>query len=358
MNIIEYKALYPEPDNLTDNQRKCYSEIEQYLFNEKYIDVLNNESYIFLFLNQLLKGLLLGVDYKEIEKSILFIKANYLHATIQDYCTMWLGDLLVFAGEYRKALEAYSVGLNPSKIWTLVSTKVIELKLYLGVNLNAIEILTYKKNITKFGKNNLEDIVKYVENVISKDYELGLLNNSMFLTTEKDALITPALFSGSIYGYSINQIYKSKNNALKYVGIEKLKNFDDYVLSLTRRAENALREDMDMPRVGEGWISETQLFYKIKQYFINYTVIQHFNAEWLGKQHLDIFIKEIKVGVEYHGLQHFEPIDYFGGEEAFIENQKRDKKKYNKCIKQNVKLIVVKEGYDFDNLIKVIKNFI
>lgn len=37
-----------------------------------------------------------------------------------------------------------------------------------------------------------------------------------------------------------------------------------------------------------------------------------------------IEINEIKYFIEYHGLQHYEPVEFFGGEKAFIIQQKRD----------------------------------
>jgi hypothetical protein len=38
---------------------------------------------------------------------------------------------------------------------------------------------------------------------------------------------------------------------------------------ILRECENTLREEKDFPKVGEGWISETELFYKLCDEFPN-----------------------------------------------------------------------------------------
>ena len=40
-----------------------------------------------------------------------------------------------------------------------------------------------------------------------------------------------------------------------------------------------------------------------------------------GQMSYDVFISGFNIAIEYQGKQHFEPIDYFGGEEAFKKLQ-------------------------------------
>lgn len=124
--------------------------------------------------------------------------------------------------------------------------------------------------------------------------------------------------------------------------------FNNLCKQLQKDAENMAREKAGLPLVGQGWISETELFEKIKKAYPQYRVIQHGSPTWLGRQHLDIWIPEIKVAVEYHGLQHFEPVEFFGGEDAYWDTVERDERKERLCKKNKVKLIVVSEGYDID----------
>jgi hypothetical protein len=45
--------------------------------------------------------------------------------------------------------------------------------------------------------------------------------------------------------------------------------------------------------------------------------------------------------IEYHGKQHFEPIEYFGGEEHFEIQQRHDKQKKEYCIRKGIRLIEI-----------------
>jgi hypothetical protein len=121
-------------------------------------------------------------------------------------------------------------------------------------------------------------------------------------------------------------------------------------------SENKARKMMGVPNIGEGWVSETVLFYKIKEAFSNTEVIQHGRPIWLDRQHFDIWMPEKKVAVEYHGQQHFTPVEFFGGEKAFDEGVKRDEKKATLAKENGVNLIIVTEGYDIDEVIKQVKD--
>lgn len=60
-------------------------------------------------------------------------------------------------------------------------------------------------------------------------------------------------------------------------------------------------------------------------------------------------------------MQHFKPIEFFGGDKAFLYQQQMDKLKEDKCIQNNCKLFRVKYNYnevDYMNLIKQITNLI
>jgi very-short-patch-repair endonuclease len=56
----------------------------------------------------------------------------------------------------------------------------------------------------------------------------------------------------------------------------------------------------------------------------------------------DFYIPKYNLCIEYDGRQHYEPIPYFGGEEAFEKNQLRDKIKNNYCKDNNIPLIRIR----------------
>lgn len=124
--------------------------------------------------------------------------------------------------------------------------------------------------------------------------------------------------------------------------IEKYPSFPATIFPLLRLAENAVRKRMSVPLVGEGWVSETALFYRVKQMLPDKEVVQHGQPEWLGRQHLDIWLPEFSIAIEYHGIQHFEATDRFGGEEAFRKTQLRDERKRKLCQKNGVRLIEIR----------------
>ena len=55
----------------------------------------------------------------------------------------------------------------------------------------------------------------------------------------------------------------------------------------------------------------------------------------------DIFISRLNVAIEYQGKQHFEPVEFFGGREAFEKLQIRDKEKAELSRKHGVKLVYI-----------------
>lgn len=80
-----------------------------------------------------------------------------------------------------------------------------------------------------------------------------------------------------------------------------------------------------------------------------------------GLQRFDIYFPVYNIAVEYDGIQHYKPIEFFGGDDKFKLVQKRDRLKEskvlaNKCILFRLKYSYTKE--DLDLLVHHIQNFI
>lgn len=103
--------------------------------------------------------------------------------------------------------------------------------------------------------------------------------------------------------------------------------------------ENEVREITGYKKIGEGWISETQLFYIIKDIYPQYEILRHFRPKFLEYLELDIFIPELNLGIEYQGQQHYMAIDHWGGQKALIATQLRDKRKESLCKRNKIKLV-------------------
>ena len=106
------------------------------------------------------------------------------------------------------------------------------------------------------------------------------------------------------------------------------------------------------------WTSEQLLYHIIKGVF-NDAVFQY-KTKWLGNQSLDIFIPSKSVGIEYQGLQHYQPVELFGGEAQFMERQKLDERKKRLCQENNVTLIEWKYDKDIseENVRTVLSNWL
>ena len=63
------------------------------------------------------------------------------------------------------------------------------------------------------------------------------------------------------------------------------------------------------------------------------------NLKCLNGLELDFYIQELNVGIECQGIQHFEPVNIFGGKTKFIKRIENDKKKKELCDKNGIKLL-------------------
>lgn len=61
--------------------------------------------------------------------------------------------------------------------------------------------------------------------------------------------------------------------------------------------------------------------------------------EWLEKQRLDFYLPDYNIAIECQGIQHFIPVEYFGGEKQFKKQIEYDNLKKNLCEKNGIKLL-------------------
>ena len=106
----------------------------------------------------------------------------------------------------------------------------------------------------------------------------------------------------------------------------------------------------------------------LKSNYIEYD--QEKTFDWLKNDSymfLDFYLPEYNIGIECQGIQHFNPIEYFGGNDAFESTRDRDILKQKLCKEHNIEILyytdVKLEEYpydvitDLDELIKKIKNY-
>jgi hypothetical protein len=73
----------------------------------------------------------------------------------------------------------------------------------------------------------------------------------------------------------------------------------------------------------------------------------------LGRKRFDFFIPSINTIVEYNGIQHYEPIEHFGGIKSLKNTQKRDKIKKQYCLDNGINYEIIR--YDEDTKLRVLE---
>jgi hypothetical protein len=107
---------------------------------------------------------------------------------------------------------------------------------------------------------------------------------------------------------------------------------------------NYIRNELGLPNVSEGWVGEASLLMKLKEWFPKEKIVHQWSPAWLGRQRIDIGFPKKNVAIEYHGTQHFKAVDFFGGEQAFRDQKRRDLLKASLCKSNNVRLLVFTEN--------------
>lgn len=73
---------------------------------------------------------------------------------------------------------------------------------------------------------------------------------------------------------------------------------------------------------------------------------------WLGRQSLDFYLCDFKVAIECQGIQHYEPVAFFGGERGFKKTVERDKRKKRLCEEHGVRLFYIRYDEDVNVAVK------
>ena len=85
------------------------------------------------------------------------------------------------------------------------------------------------------------------------------------------------------------------------------------------------------------WKHELTLFQMVRKKYPD--TLYQYRPEWLGRQSLDLYIPSLRTAIEYQGIQHYLPVDFFGGEEALTQRRELDLQKKQLCLENDVRLI-------------------
>ncbi len=251
-----------------------------------------------------------------------------------------VADCYILLARYEDALCAleHSTWNYRNLIW--------DLKRVTGKRVRGHELIDISK-LTSFGKRNMEGIADVLDRLL----ELYEDRTGTDLITAWASISDSFFFYKVMHGWTYRRSTQSTLRQHDYSGCSSLHLFSKRI---TRLAENAYRSELGIPYVGEKWIGETELYYWIKYMLSEFEVLRHHSPYWLGRQHLDIFIPDLNVAIEYQGLQHDEPVEFFGGQAAFEKRKQLDARKKRLCQKYRVALIYVRPGYQLQDVLDTI----
>lgn len=261
-----------------------------------------------------------------------------------------------FSLAYDKCVAGSIFKIFPDQIRYCEIIEIPESQKYWGI-WTCISPDTYQQEVTnKNLRLGLIDVSHHAEKSFRLMKEEMLLINSL-----KEIRLSPAAGYGVIYTgrthkidtkvfYEINLIRKNYNKK-QLIG----NFFLELIEEIMRDAENMLREKHGLPRIGEGWISEMRMYEILKARFKD--AVHQARPKWLAPQHLDVFIESENIAFEYQGLQHYQPVEYFGGSESHTNLRKLDKRKARKCKNNGISLIYWKYDEPITNelLLKKLK---
>lgn len=342
MNVPKFEEYFASKKSMNKDQKSFYTEWLHNWNKGDSLDVEGNISYLFCFVYDVLTL----PPAEAVSQLTRLIDSYRDEEKVVDCCVSWRSDCYVLLGDYQTALLKYpSIPINGCSANR--TDRLLSLKLITRERITGRDVLSLNgPKVTRWGKEHLDTVVAYLD-ILVREYEIHHKCNLIEEWKSSSRKFGYDVFSGSIH---------SKITKTPCYWFCSSPDAVSFVTEKTRDAENSVRDEMNIPRVGEGWIAETELFYALCDCLPSVDVIHHGRPKWLGRQHLDIFIPSLSVALEYQGAQHDQPVDYFGGKEAFELNVKRDAKKKRLCKKHGINLIEVRPGYSLLDLVNRIKD--
>ena len=132
--------------------------------------------------------------------------------------------------------------------------------------------------------------------------------------------------------FPIFRVRLSQQNPERYNKSEDTKTLD-------RDAENALREFIGHPIIGEKWREETNLFRLVQALFAPRDVVHHYKGNELFGLEYDIYVPDLRLAIEYHGEQHFQCVSNWGGPEGLAKRKENDERKRRLSARHAIDLV-------------------
>ena len=390
--VPEWNTYYPSLSHATEEQRRSYKYWRDNLERGVAIDIKGNLSYPFVYLYGVVDQFIKDKDIDQFLRCFELIRQGYSnYEKLESYLSLWTSHAWLYLNNYDKSWEAAKTCSTRLRLSDVISIRAN----CTNTTIDGYDLLRFLGNdngLTPFGKTHLDQIASlasvfledfhkehaanFIEffsrqfdysNLTERDLselETFFTNKSQFKALRKKALRERPRLPQNRRQNQTSELYLFWGVPVSQptVEYERFPAIIEAALThegkrILRECENTLREESDLPGVGEGWISEAELYHKLREAFPDEKVVHHGRPAWLYPQHLDIYFPGQNVGCEYQGAQHQNPVSYFGGEASFLKQQRRDRRKKALCTRHGCKLLYVYEGYDFETVRAATKSF-
>jgi len=118
--------------------------------------------------------------------------------------------------------------------------------------------------------------------------------------------------------------------------------------AIMRVVENEIRGRFGFPPVGRVGGGELVVLQIVRCLFPNRRVLHRSRPSFLQGLEMDIFIPDLRLGIEVQGQQHFNPVAHWGGDSALNNLVERDRRKAALCETHGVKLLALDHDEPLD----------
>lgn len=211
-------------------------------------------------------------------------------------------------------------------------------------------------------KLTTEEFIERAKKVHGEKYDYSLtkyINNS---TKIKIICPTHGVFEQVPYshlqGFGCSKCNGKISSREDFIEAAKAIHGDKYDYSKVNYVDSKTKVCIICPKHGEFWqtpnnhthkenrqgcpkCSESKLETEISEFLNNNKInyIQEVSFPWLNRMRLDFYLPNHNIAIECQGKQHFQSIEYFGGEDGFNKTLERDKLKKKLCEEHNIKMI-------------------
>lgn len=236
----------------------------------------------------------------------------------------------------------YVVGFSKEKefeflaLWKTIITlgNTIGLIGYKIYNTDIVNVHDTCKYLDLHLMNRKDDLVHFCGNIVRRDndpYKIIQARNTI------EQIINNGKFENelNLYMTLANGIMEPiQQQYIKMFEYVKCNNNNNYIKNYCNEIYNDLVVNHAIPTK---WKHEAQMFDLIVANFPD-ARFQYY-AEWIAPQNYDVYIPSIRTAFEFQGLQHYESVDFFGGDVALKKRNELDNRKRMISENENIRLI-------------------